>query len=333
MKTIQGSIFSVLLGLLSVASAHEASWEEVPDGNRWALSVDMASINRVLDRAWNVSITWRQTQDGKTMETSSTVDCSDFVMVSQPPAEVGMSLFTPPQLEFLKPARRVSPVRYAYYGTVEGAMIDHVCSRVYPNILRLLQQPSVDCEKSPSRSPLLCPGSAHLNANAMLFTLRTRDLVPLCREEVKKAVALHDDIYGEAFDCKDQQCAEEAISYGLLLVSRDLEGARAAEMAHEDSPANCYAVTSLSERITDRLQADALRRYRDCLLSKLTDFKITTADSKKAARVVHGMCLREFGEATAEFGHKLSDEEYYARQEPNLIKLIERRKQDALKAK
>lgn len=164
------------------------------------------------------------------------MDCALFLMLNTSSSVVNKSFFNPPPSELLQPTRKDSPVKYAYYGTLEGAVIDHACALKEPDRLARLQEPVIDCNKNPSKSPLLCPSSPQLLANLLLFTLRTQDLVTACHEEKKRTVALHDDIYDEAYDCKDQQCAEDAINYGLLLVSRDLESAGMAKVTHAETP-------------------------------------------------------------------------------------------------
>lgn len=276
---------------------------------------------------------WRQTTGNKTIETFSAIDCDTFQMVNDSISVVSELLLMPPTSDLLKSTRTEGPVKFAYYGTPEGEIINYACVRMHPDQLAQLQETDPDCEKDPSISPLLCPGSAQLNANRRLFTSRTDELVPLCHVEEKTAMALYKSIFIEAFECKDQQCAEAVISYGLQLVSRDLERASAAEMAQPEAAANCYAVVSLSERIKKQLQKDALKVYRDCFRESVPRVKPTVIEVAKIAKIAHGMCLTAYTQAAAEFGSKLRDDEYYSSLEPHLIEWVEQDKPKKQKAK
>lgn len=333
MNSSKGFLISLLFLVSGELWAQGSAWKEIDGQGKWGLRVDEASLVQLSDDEQSVGVTWRTTLDGKTTETMSQVACAYFQIVNVSASVVNASASSQPPSASQGPANIEHPVKYGYYGTLEGAVIDHVCSRMRPDTLARLQEPSVDCNKEPSKSPLICPGSPALNANALLFTLRSRDLVPLCHEQEKRATALHDDIYFQAFDCKDQLCAQDAIRYGLQVVSSDLEGVRAAEMAHSEKPFKCTAVSSLSDRITERLQLDAMTQYRECLRENLPNVSQKLTDPAAVARSAHSMCLALFSKATAEFGNQWSDAEYYARQEPNLVKWVSRRLSEVRKTK
>lgn len=84
-------------------------------------------------------------------------------------------------------------------------------------------------------------------------------------------------------------------------------------------------MTALADRVTDRLRLDAYEQYRQCIQKNLATVKKGISDPAKMAKLAHGMCLDAFGKLTAEFGNKLSDAEYYALQEPKLLKWVEQR--------
>ncbi len=333
MTSSKGCLISLLLLASEALWAQGSAWQEIKGQGQWGLRVDGASLVQLIDNEPFVGVTWRSTHDGKTTEFKSKVDCAYFQIVNDASSTVPALLLAPTSSTLQGPIQVTRPVKYGYYGTPEGALIDHVCSRMQPDLLVRLQESSTPCTEAQSKIPLICPGSPELNANALLLTLRSRDLVTLCHEEKKRAAALHDDIYRQALECKDLQCAQDAIAYGLQLVSRDLEGARAAELTHAEKPFTCRAVSALSDRITARLQDDAMVAYRECLQENLPKVKAERPDPTAIAKAAHGKCLGAFSKATAEFGNQGSDAEYYARQEPDLIKWVAQRLLEARKAK
>jgi hypothetical protein len=312
-------------GFVGITHAQSPTWSKVAEFAGTTTEINVSSIEPFSSKGRIVKFQWRRVDSLNVMTTVSVASCNSFEMTNLTGISEGK--ISPSRKEFSYDTSPIYKQSRVVYGRVSrldgpGAVIRAACLQVYPDRVKELEEPSVDCTamKSPV-DRLYCRKDPELSATIELFAERTFLLPEVCGYEESQAEAVLLYFMGQASHCDSIGCEKSKVASGLELISSDLANVK-------NEARSCSSLTQVAKWADESRQKElsdaAFKRYVACTRSATSRLDDGVSSAEVIARGLHGSCIEPFNESL-----RLSPTlkgsggaEMYREIEPQLVQMV-----------
>lgn len=326
-------IFSVLplyiiiawLGLVSYAQAQSPNWNKVAEFASTTTELDINSVESVSQKGYAVKFRWRRIDSLSVLTTESVATCYNFEMTNLTGVIENKIYSTKREFSYsASPNFKDSKVVYGRISRLDGpgAVIRAACFQIYPERIRKLEEPFVDCNAMASPvDRLYCKKDSELSASIELFASRALMLPDICGYKSSQAENILLYFMGQATKCDSVACAKSKVASGLEMISRDLAEAK-------NEAKSCSSARLVTEWVNESRQKElsvaAFKQYVDCTRSATSRLDDGISSAEIVARGLHGACIGPFNESLR-FSPTLKGDggdAIYREIEPQLVQIV-----------